>query len=87
MTLTVQLAGGARVQRTRALPAPSAHTDDLRTATFRSLDSMAFERARIRRLTLSADDLRPVSSSRARERSRDAGARKGRSPLLRIQLA
>ncbi|MFE4594370.1 DinB/UmuC family translesion DNA polymerase [Streptomyces laurentii] len=65
MVLTVRLAGGARVQRTRALPAPSTHTDDLPTATFRILNSMAFQRARIRHLPLTADGLRPADEGPA----------------------
>ncbi|MFI8966997.1 hypothetical protein ACIGO8_33360 [Streptomyces sp. NPDC053493] len=60
LTLAVALAGGGTVERTRALPAPSAHTEDLRSAAFRILDAMAFERGRIRRLTLIAEDLRPA---------------------------
>ncbi|MFE6104969.1 hypothetical protein ACFVQ4_34190 [Streptomyces laurentii] len=72
MVLTVRLAGGARVQRTRALPAPSTHTDDLPTATFRILNSMAFQRARIRHFTLTADGLRPADEGPA-PRSPSAG--------------
>lgn len=60
LTLAVRLAGGTTAQRTKRLPQPSAHTEDLRTATLRLLDAMAFQRARIRRLTLIAEDLRPT---------------------------
>ncbi|MFF9908956.1 hypothetical protein ACF1G2_00005, partial [Streptomyces sp. NPDC013457] len=52
LTLEVRLAGGGTTQRTRRLPQPSAHTDALRTAAMRLLDAMAFQRARIRRITL-----------------------------------
>ncbi|MFI0990437.1 DinB/UmuC family translesion DNA polymerase [Streptomyces exfoliatus] len=60
MTLSLRLADGSTVDRTRALLQPSAHTEDLRVTTFRILDSMAFQRARIRRITLTAEDLRPA---------------------------
>ncbi|ALO13611.1 hypothetical protein AQF52_8030 [Streptomyces venezuelae] len=36
----MRLAGGAIAQRTKRLPQPSAHTEDLRTATLRLLDAM-----------------------------------------------
>ncbi|MFG3001336.1 hypothetical protein [Streptomyces sp. NPDC048340] len=58
LTLTVRMADGATAQRTKRLPQPSAHTEDLRSAAFRILDSMAFQRARIRRIALTAEDLR-----------------------------
>ncbi|MFF9150482.1 hypothetical protein ACF1BN_37150 [Streptomyces sp. NPDC014861] len=57
VTLTVGLAGGGSVTRTRALPAASGHTEDLRSAAYRILDGMALQRARIRRLVLTAEDL------------------------------
>ncbi|MFD4392606.1 hypothetical protein [Streptomyces sp. NPDC058495] len=57
LTLTVGLAGGARVARTRALPAASGHTEDLRSTAYRVLDGMALQRARVRRLVLTAEDL------------------------------
>ncbi|MFF1511937.1 hypothetical protein [Streptomyces sp. NPDC058326] len=60
VNLSVRLADGSTVDRTRALPQASAHTEDLRSATFRILDSLAFQRARIRRITLTAEDLRPA---------------------------
>ncbi|WP_406053953.1 hypothetical protein OG462_42830 [Streptomyces sp. NBC_01077] len=45
LTLAVLFADGSTTERTLALPQPSAHTDDLRVSVFRSLDSMAFQRA------------------------------------------
>ncbi|MFB9558611.1 DNA polymerase Y family protein [Streptomyces roseoviridis] len=71
VTLAVRLAGGATTERTLTLPAPSAHTDDLRTATFRLLDAMAFQRARLRRLTLIAEDLRPADEGPGTQLSLD----------------
>lgn len=60
LTIDVRLAGGGTAQRTRRLPQPSAHTDALRPGALRILDSMAFQRARIRRITLIAEDLAPA---------------------------
>ncbi|MFF5428111.1 MULTISPECIES: hypothetical protein [Streptomyces] len=57
LSLSVRLAGGGSVDKTRRLPAPSHHTDDLRTALWRIWDALAFQRARIRGLTLTAEDL------------------------------
>ncbi|MGW7433327.1 DNA polymerase Y family protein [Streptomyces sp. NPDC054861] len=71
LTLTVRLADGGTAQRTRRLPAPSAHTEDLRTGTLRLLDAMAFQRARIRRLTLTAEDLRPADDGPGTQLSLD----------------
>ncbi|MFE1383520.1 hypothetical protein ACFW6S_31695 [Streptomyces sp. NPDC058740] len=71
LTLSVQLADGARVERTRTLPAPSAHTDDLRTALWRIWDAMAFQRARVRGLRLVAEDLRPADTGPGTQLSLD----------------
>ncbi|MFE6788123.1 hypothetical protein ACFVFF_38365 [Streptomyces sp. NPDC057680] len=60
LALAVRFADGSTVERTRALLQPSAHTDDLRVTVFRILDSMAFQRARIRRLLVTIEDLRPA---------------------------
>ncbi|MEV6357947.1 DNA polymerase Y family protein [Streptomyces hydrogenans] len=57
VTLTVGLAGGASVTRTRTLPAASGHTEDLRSAAYRILDGLALQRARVRRIVLTAEDL------------------------------
>ncbi|MEU7028990.1 DUF6233 domain-containing protein [Streptomyces sp. NPDC046275] len=48
LTLAVRLAGGGGVEKTRRLPTPSAHTDDLRTVLWQIWDAMAYQRARIR---------------------------------------
>ncbi|MFD9240654.1 hypothetical protein ACFV0D_01700 [Streptomyces sp. NPDC059556] len=71
LTLAVRLAGGATAERTKRLPRPSAHTEDLRTGTLRLLDAMAFQRARIRRLTLTAEDLRPADEGPGTQLSLD----------------
>ncbi|MFE5938617.1 hypothetical protein ACFQ69_24990 [Streptomyces sp. NPDC056470] len=57
-TIAALVAMDATVQRSKRLPQPSAHTEDLRTGNLRLLDAMAFQRARTRRLTLIAEDLR-----------------------------
>ncbi|MFD7965481.1 hypothetical protein ACFV5J_32275 [Streptomyces zaomyceticus] len=68
----MRLAGGATARRTaERLPQPSAHTEDLRTGTLRLLDAMAFQRARIRRLTLTAEDLRPADEGPGTQLSLD----------------
>ncbi|MFB6528697.1 hypothetical protein [Streptomyces sp. NPDC056399] len=71
LTLAVRLAGGVTTERTKRLPQPFAHTEDLRTGTLRLLDSMAFQRARIRRLTLTAEDLRPAEQGPGTQLSLD----------------
>ncbi|MFJ6355160.1 hypothetical protein ACIQKB_37595 [Streptomyces sp. NPDC092046] len=58
--LSVRFADGSAVERTNALPQPSACTDDLRGSAFRLLDAMAFQRAWTRRIALIAEDLRPA---------------------------
>ncbi|MGA5069075.1 hypothetical protein ACPB9E_35795 [Streptomyces exfoliatus] len=80
MTLSVRLADGSTVDRTRALPQPSAHTEDLRAVVFRILDSMAFQRARIRRITLTAEDLHPADEGPGTQISLDP-ARENRLSL------
>lgn len=45
LALSVRLADGDRVERTRKLPTPSGHTEDLRTAVWKSRDALAFQRA------------------------------------------
>lgn len=57
LTLSVRLADGSHVERTRKLPTPSAHTEDLRTTAWKTWDALAFQRARVRRLTVTAEEL------------------------------
>lgn len=71
LTLAVRLAGGGTTERTKRLPQPSAHTEDLRAGTLRLLDAMAFQRARIRRLTLAAEDLRSADEGPGTQLSLD----------------
>ncbi|WP_225847322.1 hypothetical protein [Streptomyces sp. HPF1205] len=74
LTLEVALAGGSTITRTRQLPEPSAHTDDLRTSAYQMFQALHLQRARIRGTTLTADRLAPagtaggqISLDRARE--------------------
>jgi DNA polymerase-4 len=74
LALEIALAGGSTITRTRQLPEPSAHTDDLRTSSYRMFDVLHLQRARIRGITLTADRLAPagpaggqISLDRARE--------------------
>ncbi|MFJ5712482.1 hypothetical protein [Streptomyces sp. NPDC093105] len=71
VTLTIGLAGGASVSRTRTLPAASGHTEDLRSAAYRILDSMALQRARVRRIVLTAEDLTDVGEGPGTQMSLD----------------
>ncbi|MFE6813563.1 hypothetical protein [Streptomyces sp. NPDC057675] len=50
LTLSVRLADSARVERTRKLPTPSGHTEDLRTAVWRSWDALRTARLDARRV-------------------------------------
>jgi DNA polymerase-4 len=57
VTVAIRMADRAGLTRTRVLPAPSAHTEDLRETVYRILDGFGLQRARIRRITLTAEDL------------------------------
>ncbi|MFD9247694.1 hypothetical protein ACFV0D_38385 [Streptomyces sp. NPDC059556] len=79
-TLAVRFAVGSTTERARALPEPSAHTDELRATVFRNLDSMALQRARIRRLLVTVEDLHPASEGPSTQLSLDP-ARENRLSL------
>ncbi|MGW1752358.1 DinB/UmuC family translesion DNA polymerase [Streptomyces sp. NPDC002092] len=55
VTVIVRLADGQTAFRTRTLAEPSGHTDDLRQVVYAVLDGFALQRARIRRLSLTAE--------------------------------
>ncbi|WP_405736451.1 hypothetical protein [Streptomyces sp. NBC_01537] len=57
LTLGVSFSDGSRIERTRALREPTAHTADLRQVAVAVFDSLALQRARVRGLTLRADQL------------------------------
>ncbi|MFJ9810714.1 hypothetical protein ACIRTB_21055 [Streptomyces sp. NPDC101158] len=71
LTLSVRFADGSRTERTRRLPAPSNHTDDLRTVLWQIWDAMAYQRARIRALTLTAEELAPAGAGPGTQLSLD----------------
>ncbi|MEV6332266.1 hypothetical protein [Streptomyces sp. NPDC051909] len=71
LTLSVRLADGSRIERTRRLPAPSAHSDDLRTALWQIWDGLAFQRARVRGFVLTAEELAPTESGPGTQLSLD----------------
>ncbi|WP_405736430.1 hypothetical protein OG607_44930 [Streptomyces sp. NBC_01537] len=52
LTLGIAFADGSRIERTRTLREPTAHTADLRTLAFAVFDSFGLQRARVRGFTL-----------------------------------
>ncbi|QNT98254.1 hypothetical protein HEP81_08026 (plasmid) [Streptomyces griseofuscus] len=48
---------GTGWEKTRRLPEPSAHEDDLRTAAYQLMDATGLQRARLTGLALKGDDL------------------------------
>jgi DNA polymerase-4 len=62
LTLHVSFADASSVVRTRQLPQPSGHTDDLRGPEYRIFDALGLQRARVRGITARrpAGSLRPV---------------------------
>ncbi|MBT2455225.1 hypothetical protein [Streptomyces sp. ISL-86] len=57
LSLTLQFAGGTRWEKTRRLPEPSAHDEDLRTMAYRLMDAAGLQRARLTGMVLRAEDL------------------------------
>ncbi|WP_246144808.1 DNA polymerase Y family protein [Actinacidiphila oryziradicis] len=57
LTLDVTFADGSRIERTRTLREPTTHTEDLRTLAYAIFDALALQRARVRGLTLRAEQL------------------------------
>lgn len=57
LTLTLRFAGGATWEKTRRLPAASAHDDDLRAFAYRLMDAAGLQRGRLVGIDLKADDL------------------------------
>ncbi|MBW1602216.1 hypothetical protein JJV70_08845 [Streptomyces sp. JJ66] len=57
LTLTVRYADRSTTTRTRALPEPTAHTAALTALAYALHDALGLQRARVRALTLRADDL------------------------------
>ncbi|SED58640.1 DNA polymerase-4 [Streptomyces sp. Ag109_O5-10] len=57
LTLTLTFAGGPAWEKTRRLPEPSGHEDDLRRLTYQLMDSAGLQRGRLTALALRAEDL------------------------------
>jgi DNA polymerase-4 len=57
LSLTLQFAGGTRWEKSRRLPEPSAHDEDLRTQAYRLMDAAGLQRARLTGMVLRAEDL------------------------------
>jgi DNA polymerase-4 len=57
LTLTLRFAGGTSWDKTRRLPEPSAHDDDLRALAYRLMDAAGLQRGRLTGLVLKGEDL------------------------------
>ncbi|MEU5274824.1 hypothetical protein AB0G87_00240 [Streptomyces asoensis] len=57
LTLVLQFAGGTTWEKSRRLPEPSAHDDDLRTLAYRLMDAAGLQRGRLTALALKGEDL------------------------------
>ncbi|MGW5043045.1 DNA polymerase Y family protein [Streptomyces parvulus] len=57
LSLTLHFAGGGSWEKTRRLPEPSAHDEDLRTMAYRIIDAAGLQRGRLTGLVLKGDDL------------------------------
>ncbi|MFI6700149.1 ImpB/MucB/SamB family protein [Streptomyces sp. NPDC050509] len=60
LTLTVRYADHSSTHRTRTLTEPTDHSPTLTTTALELLHTLGLQRARVRALTLRADDLRPA---------------------------
>ncbi|WP_371679244.1 hypothetical protein [Streptomyces sp. NBC_01276] len=70
LSLTLQFAGGTRWEKSRRLPEPSAHDEDLRTLAYRLMDAAGLQRARLTGMVLRAEDLTAAAGT-ARQLSLD----------------
>ncbi len=57
LTLTLKFAGGTGWDRTRRLPEPSAHDEDLRILAYQLMDAAGLQRARLTGIVLKGEDL------------------------------
>ncbi|MET8957193.1 hypothetical protein [Streptomyces sp. NPDC004533] len=57
LTLTLRFAGNSRWEKTRRLPEPSAHDEDLRILAYQLMDAAGLQRGRLTGLLLKGDDL------------------------------
>ncbi|MET7439166.1 DNA polymerase Y family protein [Streptomyces sp. NPDC004082] len=76
LTLTLRFAGGTSWERTRRLPAASAHDEDLRMTAYRLIDAAGLQRGRLTGVALRAEDL--VDAGQVAEQISLDGAREAR---------
>lgn len=57
LTLTLTFAGTSRWEKTRRLPVPSAHDDDLRILAYQLMDAAALQRGRLIAIAVRGEDL------------------------------
>ncbi|WP_328945441.1 hypothetical protein OG259_32180 [Streptomyces sp. NBC_00250] len=57
LSLRLQFAGGPQWEKTRRLPEPSAHNEDLRAVTYQLMDAAGLQRARLTGMVLRAEEL------------------------------
>ncbi|MEW2290958.1 hypothetical protein [Streptomyces sp. NPDC047841] len=76
ITLTLGFAGGTMWERTRRLPAPSAHEDDLRMLAYQLMDAAGLQRARLTGIVLRGEDV--IDADQVAEQISFDGARESR---------
>ncbi|MFJ8787799.1 hypothetical protein [Streptomyces sp. NPDC102462] len=76
LTLTLRFADGTRWRKTRRLPEPSAHEEDLRGAAYQLMDAAGLQRGRLTGLGLTARDL--IDADQVAEQISLDGAREAR---------
>ncbi|MET8768069.1 hypothetical protein [Streptomyces sp. NPDC004658] len=76
ITLTLRFADGSRWEKTRRLPEPSAHEDDVRTVAYRLMDAAGLQRARLTGIVLKGEDL--IDAGQVAEQISLDGARESR---------
>ncbi|MFH8939521.1 DinB/UmuC family translesion DNA polymerase [Streptomyces griseosporeus] len=57
LTLQLAFAGGGQWEKTRRLPEPSAHEEDLRALAYQLMDAAGLQRGRLTTITLRGEDL------------------------------
>jgi DNA polymerase-4 len=74
LTLTVSVADGSQISRSKTFPEATHHTDDLRTAAYTAFNALGLQRARVRGLMVRAERLvdagqaaQQISMDRTRE--------------------
>lgn len=77
LTLTIRYADRSTTTRRRTLPEPTDHSPQLRTASYNLHTRLGLQRARVRRITLQADDLLDAGSA-TRQLTLDPGDDKAR---------